>query len=241
MYKIIFLPLLSIILLYGCTSFPVYRLHAIEQPEDIYMGMETIKKIDWKVELLLQFERQTGKNYEFFLSIKNNSSKPFIFDPKEIYSVIIKGVSDNSNKRYFAIDPEEHLKKIDSKINHTVAAKKTTDGINGFIAFLDIASTIATIGNNKSREQLQQEQENREEFHRNIQEEEINYRNKMSSLNDQKNYWENETLRITKYYPKDKIGGLFYMPIIQNADIVKVVIPINAIDYEFMFKQTCSK
>ncbi len=241
MSKIIFLPLLSIILFYGCNSFPVYRLHTIEHPDDIYMGMETVKRSDWNIEMLLQFERQTGKNYEFFISIRNNSSRSFVFTPKEIYSVMVKGNNENFTKRFYAIDPEEHLKKIDSEINHNIASKKTTDGINGFIAFLDIASTIATIGTNKSAEQLQQEEENREEFHQAVQDEEINYQNKMASLKDQKNYWENEILRTTKYFPQDKIGGTFFIPVIEDAEIVKVVIPILGRNYEFMFKQSCSE
>ena len=241
MYKVIFLPLFSIIIFYGCVSFPVYRLHTIEQPEDIYMGMETVKRSDWNIEMLLQFERQSGKNYEFYLSIKNISNKSFYFNPKEIYSVKVIGGNENFNKQFYAIDPEEQLKKIDSEMNHTVAAKKTTDGINGFIAFLDIASTIATIGKVKSDEQLQQAEENRAEFHQTVQEEEINYQNKMASLKGQKDYWENEILRTSKYFPQDKIGGTFYMPIIEGAEIVKLVIPVCGRNYVFTFKQTCSK
>jgi len=53
---------------------------------------------------------------------------------------------EHSDGKYFAINPEQKLINIDHDINGTVAQKKTKDGINLFVGFLDLASTIATIG-----------------------------------------------------------------------------------------------
>ncbi len=239
MYKYLILSVFSFLLLQGCAAIHVYRLHTIEQGNDIYMGIETTKKVDRNVEVLLQFKRQTHDYYEFYLSIKNLSDTAFIFNPNEIYSQPVHDKNKQYYNRYYVVDPEQHLNKIDKEINQTVSNKRASDGLNTFVAFLDFATSIATIGKKKTLEERHLEQENREYFARNVEDQEINYNNSLSSLNNEKTYWENEILRTTKYNPGDKIGGVFIMPIIQVAEEVQVIIPVNGINYIFLYKQTC--
>ena len=76
------------------------------------------------VEILLQFERQSQKYFEFYLSINNHSDSAFIFNPKYIYSQSVQGDNESFDRKYFAIDPEKHLDQIDHEINQTEANKK---------------------------------------------------------------------------------------------------------------------
>lgn len=100
MYKSIIISVISIFVLNGCAAIPVYKLNTIEQTNDIYLGIETVKKIDRDTEILLQFERQSQKYYEFYLSIKNTSGSSTIFNPKYIYSQSAQGDSEPFNRKY---------------------------------------------------------------------------------------------------------------------------------------------
>ena len=68
---------------------------------------------------------------------------------------------------------------------------------------------------------------------------EIAFNNEMAALNNEKGFWENDVLRITNIYPNQEIGRTFFMPIIQGAGIVKIVIRFNGASYEFLYNQTC--
>ncbi len=239
MFKII---ISSIVFLYmvGCMPVSVYRLNSVEKDKDIYKGVETVTRDDSTAKIILRFVNQSQDYYEFFISVTNNTSKEFVFDPKNIHTEMVDDSEGHSNVKFFAIDPEQKLKNIDRDINGTVAQKKTVDGINLFIGFLDLASTVATIGKEKSNEEILQQQEAREDFYQSVNNENINFNNKMNSLNDKKNYWEENVLRITKLYSGDEIDGEVLIPLISNADIVKIVVPVGGKEYNFLYKQTCS-
>ncbi len=239
MFKIIISSLVLLFII-GCAPVPVYRLNSIEKNKDFYNGMETVMRNDSTARIMLRFDNQSQYNYAFYLSVTNNTSGDIVFDPKNIYSEKAEGSEEQSDEKFFAINPEEKLRNIDHDINGTIAQKKTDDGINLFIGFLDLASTVATIGKEKSDEEIQKQQETREDFYQTVNNENIDFNNKMNSLKDEKVYWEERVLRITTLYSGDEIDGEVFLPIIPGADTVKIVVPVAGREYNFLFKQTCS-
>ena len=240
MLKVIISSSLIFLFMVGCAPIPVYRLNYMEKDKDIYKGVETVMRDDSTAKIMLRFEDQSPGYYEFFLSVTNNSPGKLVFDPKDIYSEMVEGSEEQSDEKFFAIDPEVKLKNIDHDINGTVAQKKTEDGINLFVGILDLASTVATIGKEKSDEEIRQQQEAREDFYQTVNNENINFNNKMNSFKDEKAYWEENALRITKLYSGDEIDGEVLIPIISGAETVKIVVPVGGREYNFLFKQTCS-
>jgi len=239
MYKFSILIIACILFGYGCAGIPVYRLHSLENDNNYFKGIESASKADSNAEVILQFQSQSGGNYIFHLSVINKSSEQYLFNPADIYSEPVS-YDNKSWSRTYSIDPEHQLKDIDHELNKTVSKKKASDVVNTFVGFLGIASAIADIGKQESDEELKQEEDAREDFQQSIVNEDIAYNNKMNELNNSKHYWENEILRTSTLYSNDEIDGSFYMPIIPEAKTVKVAVPVNGKDYEFLFEQTCS-
>ncbi len=99
MKKFLTIPFAIIILIYGCASSSIFRLQSLDQNKDIYMGVESVQKSDTNAAIILQFEKQLGKDYEFYLTIKNETSKNIYFNPKEIYLEALEWES-NITKRF---------------------------------------------------------------------------------------------------------------------------------------------
>ncbi|MHB1687085.1 MAG: hypothetical protein ACYCVH_06910 [Ignavibacteriaceae bacterium] len=238
MYKIIFIIIPALFYLYGCATIPVYRINALEQQSDLYMGMETIRKGNNNAEVTLQFQSQSESNYVFFVKIKNTSNMQYIVEPKNIFSKSVTGENISDSTNYYAVDPEQQIKQFDKEINSTTAQKQTNDGLNVLCTVLDLATDVATIGKKRSDEEeenIQNERDKRQQG--NIQQDNY-YSNKISSLEDQKAYWMNNMLRTSILYPGDEISGYLYLPIIPKAEIIKVVVPVNGNGYNFLYKQT---
>ncbi len=110
MFKII-ISTIAFLIMIGCAPVPVYRLNSLEKDKNIYKGVETVMRNDSTARIMLRFENQSQDNYEFYLSVTNNAWGKIEFDPKNIYSKIVKNSKKQSDGKYFAIDPEKKLKK----------------------------------------------------------------------------------------------------------------------------------
>lgn len=239
MHKKLFLFIPLLFYLIGCSPFPVYRVSSLDNRKDLFMGIESVKKGDKTASVTLEFQKQSGKNYVFYITIKNNSRRQFLVDPKNIYTKPIQSKSGNDSTHYYALDPEHQLIKIDKEIKSTSAQKNTTNGLFFLTSVINLASDIATIGKKKSERELEQTQYDRDrQLQENI--DENNYYNgKIVSLKDQKNNWEHNLFRVSIFYPGDEIGGYLILPIVQDADIIDIVVSVNNKGYNFIYKQTC--
>ena len=239
MYKTIIFLIPFLIYFLGCAAVPVYRVNSLDKNTDLYMGLETVIKDDSTASISLQFQKQSGENYIFSISIKNNSQQQFAVDPKNIYTKIVQGNVSNKNNYFRALDPEKQLINIDKDINNTSAQQKTANGLFFLTSVVNLASDIATIGKQKSQEEVEETQYDREVQRQENIDENNYYDNKISSLKDKKEYWEHNIFRVSIFYPGDEIGGILVLPIVPDAQIIDIVVPVNNKEYNFIYKQTC--
>ncbi len=239
MNKRIIIAVPLILYLMGCASMPVYRVSSLDKQIDLYKGLETVKKEDSTALVTLQFQNQSGENYIFYISIRNNSPLQFLVDPKNIYTKSLQSETNVDSLHHFALDPEKQLIEIDKEINNTSAQQKTTNGLYFLSSIVNLASDIATIGKTKSEKEVEETQNERAEQAQSNADDNYYYNNKIASLKDQKDDWEHNIFRISIFYPGDEIGGILVLPIIPHAEIIEIVIPINNKEYNFTYKQTC--
>ena len=240
MNKNILYELLLLFYLIGCSPFPVYRVNTLDKRTDLYMGIESVKKGDTAASVTLEFQKQSGKNYVFYISIKNNSNKQFLVDPKNIYTKTLQGVGNFDSLHHYALDPEQQLIKIDKEINSTSAQQKTTNGIFFLTSVINLASDIATINKPKSEEEEERIQNDRAEQAQSNADENNYYNNKIASLKNQKDDWGHNLFRVSIFYPGDEIGGYLILPIVQDAEVIDIVVPVENKKYNFIYKQTCT-
>ena len=67
--------------------------------------------------------------------------------------------------------------------------------------------------------------------------EEISYENDIEELKSQKEFWKNETLRLTVLSEDEEIQGLIFIPINRSAKYIKVFIPLGNTTHIYKFKQ----
>ena len=218
----------------SCASIPVYRVNSLENSKYYLMGRETIIKKDNDINVILNFENQSGKELIFYLVVENNSLKSITIDPSKIYAEILDSPdASNSSKKIYAVEPENELVRVDKEINQVNANKQTADGINFIVATLDLASSTAGIFEKKSEEQINREYSERMERKDNMERDEEEYNEDINKLNQNKKYWEDEVLRITTLKTEERIGGFFHLQIYPETDYFNLVIPIGHKEFKF--------
>ncbi|MDP4192151.1 MAG: hypothetical protein Q8858_11335 [Bacteroidota bacterium] len=224
----------------NCASAPVYRLQSEENSDEWYYGRKVITKEDNLASVKLTFEDASDGNYTFYLDVQNTSDQKFTIDPSNIYLETYKPQKDQEPliiSRIHALDPEARILKIDKEINSANSSENTRRGVSCFLSAVDLVGTVATVGEKKSKEEV--EEKNRERENRQIADEnaENDYDKKLNDLNNKRDYWQNDALRKITISPDQKAGGFITIPIAANALFLRVVVEINSSKYFFNYKQ----
>lgn len=240
LYKIITASALFFYLT-GCSSLPVFQVTSLENEKEYYMGREIVTKQEGDVKTILNYEEQVSRDFVFNLAVYNNSAAKVTIDPAMIYMEVLEENSEalppEEIKKSSALNPEIQINLINKKIEETAANKQTSEGLNLFMDAADLAVHISEIGKEKSVEELEDDAA----WHQNeaVRRESGNqdYINRMSGLDENKRYWMNDVLRITTLYPGEDIGGAVCIPWLKKATMFRLVIPVNGINYTFLYKQ----
>lgn len=230
--------IISIALLFSaCASIPVYRISSLEKNKYFDSGREVISKEKDKVKILLNFESQSGTDLVFYLAVYNKSDASILIDPSAIYAEIKKAKHPGKiNNKIFVTDPEVEIEKIDKEINQTNSDQSLKTGIHVLESFANLAESIATIGKNKTDEQIEEENRTSEDLQNSIDKDKTTYDEKMYSLNEQKNYWGNDVLRKTTLRSNENISGYFHLHVNSNIFQFNLIIPIENDKFGFQYK-----
>ena len=133
-------------------------------------------------------------------------------------------------------DPEVEIEKIDKEINQTNSDQSLKTGIHVLESFANLAESIATIGKNKTDEQIEEENRTSEDLQNSIDKDKTTYDEKMYSLNEQKNYWGNDVLRKTTLRSNENISGYFHLHVNSNIFQFNLIIPIENDKFGFQYK-----
>lgn len=220
-----------------CAAPSIFRLVSEETDLDYLMGAEIITKENHSVVVSLNFKEQIENEFYFYVYIKNNSLKPIIFSPENIFVEIfdedMKYISAYWDTLY-ACDPEMKILKLKSDLQNRTNQHEFVTGLNSVFSLINIAADIAT---GPSETKLHRIADDIETWTINQVNENINYSDDMNRLENTKEFWKNEVLRKTTLYTDDKIGGLFLIPVVPKTKFVKLHIILGGRDFSFLYKQ----
>ncbi len=226
------------LLFISCSSIPAFLIKSSEKESEFYMGREYVSKEDTSARIILNFEDQDKDVFVFYIKVKSFQDSSFIFDPGKIFVEIVEPELDKKDFKIFALDPEGQIEQINHSINSATATKQTTDGLNFILAVADIAGEIATIGKEKSEEEIEEKQAIRDDWQKSIDNNEADYNDRIADLNNKKYFWQNNVLRKTTMYLADTIEGFIYIPCYVKGKLIKVNVPVGNALYSFLYNQT---
>jgi hypothetical protein len=218
---------------------PVYQLKPMAEESRWYLGQEFVKSDAENIEIAVAFERTVGSYWIFDVEIANLSDQAVLVAPEKFYIKPMQGRSDtiiSAGKYIYAINPEQKLLEIDKHIAREEAHYASAMGTDATISILDLFSDIATIGKEKTPEEIEQEEHEDAEREASRTDTEIRHENSMNQLVDMRGNWENLTLRKTTLFPGYFIDGKVYFPAKRNVNYLELSFPVENTLSTFVFQ-----
>ena len=230
--RMIFL-LVAVFLLAGCASQPpIFNVHKLEETQGYFTEEETIKCAGGKIE----FIRQEGDLFLFYIEVESNAEVVLEIYPTEIYLKVVKDI-DNQQKlyteRYFALDPEMEIAAINRMMREEDGRHDAVTVENVIFGIINVFADLSSEREDKGAAVITDvfgtgiNQLNEEAYHSNAE----------KGLEANRNFWQNEVLNESVLNPGDTIGGLVYLPFSNTAELFKVIIPVCDLPESHLFRQ----
>ena len=232
-----FIPLLFIMITaFGCAEMPVYKIVSEDEQKDYYQGREIVARNDDIAKTTLEIDGQSENNYVFYLTVTNNSSESLSVHPEDIYLELLdeekQPVFINGQNTVYALDPETRINEINSDIKSRDTWHGFATGINIITAFVDVASALSDDYDHKG-ERVGNSIANGVDAQLN---ENSNYEYDIDNMKSDKNFWQNEALRITDLQPGETIGGLVFVPEHNEIKYMRLCIPLDSVEHVYLLK-----
>lgn len=223
----------------GCMPEPVFRLESQHENVLNYQGMEYLLSEGDNSSVTLAYYRHLGEYIVMDVEIVNHADSVVQIDTQNFkYSA----KKEHSGGGYDAIgggtahDPEQILLNLDLAASKTEANEKTSRLLDGLSATAYLASDIANAGNQTENErQIREQERTRSAVERAERRDQFYAR--VSSLNEQRAYWETEVLRKTDLYPEEAIAGEVLFPVAEKANRVEFSIIVGVEEHHFEYRQ----
>ena len=226
-----FLVTLMFLGLTNCSS-SFYTLTPDEM-SNFEQGRELIEKEDNSAYSWISFEDCTDNEFVFHVFVYNKE-EDFIFDPSMIsIKFYDKDKTPLSSKKYFAINPEEQIERLDLAIKERDNTHEVSTGLNIAFALLSTIVDLTDGEGNNTDEVL----ENVVVFADNQISEEVAYDSDIDFLKANKAYWKNEVLRKTELSKEEGVDGVVSLPFNEEARYVKIFIPIGKTFHTYKYQQ----
>ncbi len=218
---------------------PVARLSPLGENYDWLNGTENmIFPANEGIEVELQFIQSTSNQLLFEVGITNRSDQKVYVDPSR-FSIQLLSLDTltPSGTPLFAFDPESQILRMDLQKSREQAEASNDAALELIGQTLDIASDIASIGQEKDPEVQAQEQADRAERRQDYENSEIDREIRLQSLDDQRRYWSGYALRKTSLKPGYKMRGTVFFPRNNQARFMKVKLDIDSLVFEASYEQ----
>jgi hypothetical protein len=238
---LLYLPLL--LLLSSCSAPPVLRLSPLADETRWLEGKEYAKSTVSEVEITVAFESMDEGFVVFDVEISNLSAEPVFVSPEKFCALPLASPQDTAGlptsnpAGNFAVDPELKLLDIDKQIAREKASYATSTGIDVAVGLLDLVATVATIGSERSEEEIKEENRVRRENEIASQERDIDHHNRMAELEHLKAKWQSTTLRRTTLLAGETAIGRVYFPANEKARYLKLCLPLGGAEGQIIFEQ----
>lgn len=239
--RLIFSAVFSVCIFFSCTPRKLI-IQPIAQNTFWEQGREYIHHIDEQVEMMICFERRSLDRIVFYLEVTNKDSSTLFVDPGNIYYTFGGDTSETgkieNTRRFYAKDPDKEIDDIDKKIEQENSSYSTSVTVNAISGLLDAVGTIASwfSDDDDDEESTEEEEESYDPEQVRIEHEE-----KIETFENEKYYWQNETLRKTTLIPNSYAGGFIEFTLIEEISEFTVQVPVNSSFISFKFSQQWKK
>ncbi len=232
----------------------VYRVDPISSDTVWKSGEEFQTATKDSLSVSVAFEEELGGNMTFYLVVGNMGADTMLVVPEELYycgthpqyvwknpsaeESFIGSDSPNISDTIHAVNPEGQILSIDRQMEQANAAYAANEGVNSAARIMQVVGDVAAIAKDKNETNVRQEDRANQSLNKSEAENEANYNATMKQLSDEKDYWQNATLRKTTLFPNTAVAGKVSFPLDRNLQSLKFIVPIDTTIFEFDFKQT---
>jgi len=233
----------------ACSPEPVFRLQSDQAEENmvVYRGMEYLISEGENSTAILAYYRHMDKLVIMDLEVINYSDETVRFEPSDVSFIaysrnferdenLAKGEWKNKFTDGTALDPEQTLLNIDKQRSNVEARNRTNNVLDGISASLNLVSDISAAGLETSSEQTARETQRTREAINRAERRENFYRN-VSSLSEQRAYWETEALRVTDLPPGEAVAGEISLPLTEDAILLNITVQVAEEEHLFQYIQ----
>jgi len=236
MRRKLFLLIIILAALTSACSPQVVKLTSVDEAE-YYNGREIVSKEDDNASVTVEIDTYSGDEVVFYIEIENKSNEKMFIKPANFYVDALEADLYSFDKhlpRFYALNPEEQIERIDGDKNSRKTAHSVFTGINAITGLVSIVADLSDGNNYGKAENVANDIGN---WAGNQIDEEIDYDASMNEYEYQKEFWKNEVLRTTDLYQNDFTGGLLFVPISNEAEYLKLTIPTEFGNYNFLYKK----
>lgn len=255
--KIIYLVLFALLFL-SCSPEPVLRLEADDRGDNekeivMYQGSEFLYSQEQNSSVLLTYYRHIDGDIIFDIEVTNKTDEPIRFDPVE--NISWKAYQEEKEKKYINDssedwvlkgnlvkigkgapgDPEHSILEIDKEASRTNARNRSNEILYGVTGSMTALSNLVTINESEEERALRQKQSVNNAILR--AERRDNYYQRVASLNEQRQYWEMESFRVTDIYAGSTAEGGIHLPITEDATHLTVIVTVGNEEHKFSYRQ----
>ncbi len=211
------------------TPQPVSRLQPIEQ-EGITKWrygsqLVTLPEQDG-LEVGIAYRSSTPGYLVFEVKIRNGSGKPVLISPEQFfYEPLARDTITAVASKVFANDPEQMLLEFDKKESRIRAAQQNETASELLSITTNLVEDIST--NNESSEDLQRKWTERDARRAEYEGSQANYQLNFLSLDEERSYWANRTIRRTTLDPGYEMTGTVFFLRNNKAAFVRLNVTID--------------
>ena len=230
------LPSILILLFTGCSA-SVYELRSVDENPDYYRGRQLIYRGNNECLSSVSFESQQKKSFIFYVTVKNLSDNPFTVLPEKIFA---EQMDDNkkllgkfSDNRYFALDPEEKIHRLNLQRGYNESSHSFTTGITAAFALISIVSDAA---GNENPDKMGSINDDLENWSISQDNENNRYASEMNYLDTELSFWRDQALRKTTLYKNESTEGYVIIPFNPYSKFIRFIIPFDSTEHIYEFK-----
>lgn len=236
------------LLMTACSPEPVLRLESTEGEKKIYQGMEYLYSEKDNSSAILAYYRHLDDQVIMDLEIISYSDTTFRVDASNVKFRAFELYHDGSREldsinweehliaSGSAVNPEKTLLDIDKEASRVEARERTSMVLDGISLGLNIASDVAAAATSTPEEREYRDRQRMRQFIARAERREHFY-SRVSSLNEQRHYWETEVLRTTDLDPQESVAGEIILPVVKDANLLEVTIETAGDVHRFRYRQ----
>lgn len=230
---------LTLMLLIGCAvPQPVSRLDPITDEVNVkwsYGNQLITLPEQGGLTVSTAFRASDPANFMLEFSIRNASNDAVLVTPEQFYYEALAADTATVLAKVYANDPEKALLEMDLQESRLRAQQQNESASELFAIAVDIADDVTD--KNETQEEQNVEWAEQEARRAEYESSKANYELNFSSLNDERAYWANRTVRRTTVEPNYELTGSVFFPRNNDARFIRVYFIVDNQTFTATFRQ----